>query len=214
MALKTFKHLQEIERNLNNTTKRALNETLNDLVDIFKETIEEDVYNAYTPKYYAWRTRWLLQDGVIKSHIYSNFGKGYSGQISIDETHNYPVSYGQHIHSGTNGRNNDSAKYEILDSETFIEMLNNQVKVNPNNPFHFPVVKRKPFLDDFKKEAEKQYPILFRKHFEEIGGIELRGVKKISGSYQTAGSGKGVGIGKSHNYRDSSSINNSKIFEV
>lgn len=214
MALKTFKHLQEIERNLNNTTKRALNETLNDLVDIFKETIKEDVYNAYTPKYYAWRTHWLLRDGVIKSRIYSNFGKGYNGQISIDETHDYPVSYGQHIHSGTNGRNNDSAKYEVLDSETFIEMLNNQVKVNPNNPFHFPVVKRKPFLDDFKKEAEKQYPILFKKHFEEIGGIELRGVKKISGSYQTAGSGKGVGIGKSHNYRDSSSINNSKIFEV
>ena len=195
MALKTFKHLQEIERNLNNTTKRALNETLNDLVDVFKETIEEDVYNAYTPKYYAWRTHWLLKDGVIKSHIYSNFGKRYNGQISIDETHKYPVSYGQHIHSGTNGLNNDNAKYEVLDSETFIEMLNNQVKVNPNNPFHFPVVKRKPFLDDFKKKAKKEYPILFKKHFEEIGGIELRGVKKISGSYQTPGSGKGVGIG-------------------
>ena len=82
-TIKAFKNLQEIEKNLNQGTKFALQNTLIELVEEFRNIIKEDVYNVYQPAWYE-RSWWLLEPKVIKYYI-----KVVSHVIQILKPHFY-----------------------------------------------------------------------------------------------------------------------------
>ena len=89
MANIKFNNLQEIKRYLNKQTQVALRNTLDIMRKQLKEFVKEDVYDAYSPKFYE-RTEWLLQDGVIDYYVGNSLNGSYGG-VRINTNKNYPV---------------------------------------------------------------------------------------------------------------------------
>ena len=86
MAKRVYKNLQQIEHDMQNATKEAIERTLDELEKKLNDLIDAKIYNAYQPKFYTYRTYWIKQKGVIRQRLYSAGSKGYSGQIIIDTT--------------------------------------------------------------------------------------------------------------------------------
>ena len=177
--IKPFKTLQEVEKSLEKATRQALEMTLEQLKEDFLKIIEEDVYNAYHPKFYTWRTRWLLRSGVVESYMGNIFGQMYGG-VRINTDVDYPVSYAQFIHGSRYYDEEGSLITNTFEADDFINMLNGKIKVNPNNPWNFPVINRKPFLDDFNEWAKVHYPIYFEENLKKITGSTLEPNKNTS----------------------------------
>lgn len=167
-TIKAFKNLQEIEKNLNEGTKFALQNTLIELAEEFRNIIKEDVYNVYQPAWYE-RSWWLLEPKVIKYYIKSAFGKGWVGNVVLDPTQHYFTNEENFVHS--------NPYFGDFASTDFIDMLNGRTKYSAStfkNVFNFPVIDRGSFLEDFEKYAETAYPFIFQKYFERFTGIKLQ----------------------------------------
>ena len=160
-----FKNLQEIENNAGEASKRALERTLNDLEDVFYQTVQEDVYNVYKPKFYD-RTYWLLSKNKIKKYVrYTSTKNSFSGIINLDNLYKYPISLENFQHANN---------FEEFDSDDFIKMLNNEIMPSWNNPYNFPVVYRpRGFLEHFEENVNSLYRTYFVTHFENITGVKL-----------------------------------------
>lgn len=167
MANIKFNNLQEIKRYLNNKTQVALKNTLERMKDQLKEFVKEDVYDAYSPKFYD-RTEWLLQNGVIDYYIGSGLNGSYGG-VRINTNKNYPVELEKFRHG-----NLYTGKFY---PENFIDMLNGRIADAVWNPFHFPVLDRVSFLDEFEEWANKNYVRIFKEECEKLG-INLDGSTK------------------------------------
>ena len=124
-----------------------------------KDFVKEDVYNAYSPDFYE-RTEWLLQDKVIDYYIGSAIGKMYGG-VRINTNKKYPVVLEKFQH----GNVYTGEFYP----ENFIAMLNGQIADAIWNPFHFPVLDRVSFLEEFEDWANKNYAKIFKEECEKLG---------------------------------------------
>ena len=159
MANIKFNNLQEIKKYLNKNTEKALKNTLEIMKNQLKEFVKEDVYNAYSPKFYE-RTEWLLQDGVIDYYIGNAIGNTYGG-VRINTNKKYPVVLEQFQH----GNVYTGEFYP----ENFIAMLNGQIADAVWNPFHFPVLDRVSFLEEFEDWANKNYAKIFKEECSKLG---------------------------------------------
>lgn len=159
MANIKFNNLQEIKRYLNKQTQVALRNTLDIMRKQLKEFVKEDVYDAYSPKFYE-RTEWLLQDGVIDYYVGNSLNGSYGG-VRINTNKNYPVE----LEAFQHGNVYTGEFYP----ENFIAMLNGQIADAVWNPFNFPVLNRVSFLDEFEEWMDKNYARIFREECEKLG---------------------------------------------
>lgn len=159
MANIKFNNLQEIKRYLNKKTEEALKNTLKIMKNKLREYVKEDVYDAYSPKFYK-RTEWLLQDGVIDYYI-GNVLNGSYGGVRINTNKNYPVELEEFQH----GNIYTGEFYP----ENFIAMLNGQIADAVWNPFHFPVLNRVSFLEEFEEYFNNNYARIFKEECAKLG---------------------------------------------
>lgn len=174
MANIKFNNLQEIKKYLNKQTEIALKNTLKILKNQLKEFVKEDVYDAYSPKFYE-RTEWLLQDGVIDYYIGNSLNNTYGG-VRINTNKNYPVDLENFQHG-----NVYSGEFY---SENFIAMLNGQIADAFWNPFHFPVLNRVSFLEEFEEWMDKNYVRIFKEECAKLG-INLDKVNQTENKVST-----------------------------
>lgn len=159
MANIKFNNLQEIKKYLNKKTEEALKNTLEIMKNQLKEFVKEDVYDAYSPKFYE-RTEWLLSSGVIDYYIGNSINGSYGG-VRINTNKNYPVGLEDFQH----GNVYTGEFYP----ENFIAMLNGQIADAVWNPFHFPVLNRVSFLDEFEEWMSKNYARIFEEECIKLG---------------------------------------------
>lgn len=159
MANIKFNNLQEIKRYLNKKTEQALKNTLEIMRNKLKEFVKEDVYDAYSPKFYE-RTEWLLQNGVIDYYIGNSLNGSYGG-VRINTNKNYPVELEKFQH----GNVYTGEFYP----ENFIAMLNGQIADAVWNPFHFPVLDRVSFLEEFEEWMSQNYKRIFEEECNKLG---------------------------------------------
>ena len=159
MANIKFNNLQEIKKYLNKKTEIALRNTLEIMKNQLKEYVKDDVYNAYSPKFYK-RTEWLLQNGVIDYYIGNAINNMYGG-VRINTNKKYPVGLEDFQH----GNVYTGEFYP----ENFIAMLNGQIADAVWNPFHFPVLDRVSFLEEFEDWANKNYARIFKEECAKLG---------------------------------------------
>ena len=159
MANIKFNNLQEIEKYLNSRTQMALRNTLEIMKKQLQEFVKEDVYDAYSPKFYE-RTEWLLQDGIIDYYV-GNKINGIYGGVRINTNKRYPVELENFQH----GNVYTGEFYP----ENFIAMLNGQIADAVWNPFHFPVLDRVSFLEEFEEWANKNYVRIFKEECAKLG---------------------------------------------
>ena len=159
MANIKFNNLQEIKKYLNKQTEQALKNTLEIMKNKLKEFVKEDVYDAYIPKFYE-RTEWLLQDGVIDYYVGHGLNGSYGG-VRINTNKNYPVELEEFQHGNT-------YTGEFY-PENFIAMLNGQIADAVWNPFHFPVLNRVSFLEEFEEYFNKNYAKIFKEECAKLG---------------------------------------------
>ena len=187
MANIKFNNLQEIKKYLNKQTEVALKNTLKILKDKLKEFVKEDVYDAYSPKFYE-RTEWLLQDGVIDYYVGNSLNGSYGG-VRINTNKNYPVE----LEAFQHGNVYTGEFYP----ENFIAMLNGQIADAIWNPFHFPVLNRVSFLEEFEEWMSENYASIFQEECEKLG-IDLNKsnsiIKKAANPINMGGSSN---VGKS-----------------
>ena len=169
MANIKFNNLQEIKKYLNKQTEQALKNTLEIMRNKLKEFVKEDVYNAYNPKFYK-RTEWLLSNGVIDYYIGNSFNGSYGG-VRINTNKKYPVELEEFQH----GNIYEGEFYP----ENFIAMLNGQTSVAIQNPFHFPVINRVSFLEEFEEWMNQNYSKIFEEECEKLG-INLKTTTKTT----------------------------------
>lgn len=188
MANIKFNNLQEIKKYLNKQTEQALKNTLEIMKNQLKEFVKEDVYDAYSPKFYE-RTEWLLQNGVIDYYVGRGINGSYGG-VRINTNKNYPIELEKFQH----GNVYTGEFYP----ENFIAMLNGQIADAVWNPFHFPVLNRVSFLEEFEEYFNQNYEKIFKEECEKLG-INL---EKMSSSNQNNKPKKkfefnfGIGSGK------------------
>lgn len=166
MAKRVYKNLQQIEREMNDATKEAIERTLDELEKKLYELIDSKIYNAYHPTFYTYRTYWIKKKGVIRQRLYSAGGKGYSGQIIIDTTYDYPYYPPLFVHGN---------RLEPFSSIDFLEMLNGEIP--QGNAFGFKHVDRGHFWTDFVNYCNENYTKIFNRHFKEITGINLNPIQ-------------------------------------
>ena len=162
MAKRVYKNLQQIEHDMQNATKEAIERTLDELEKKLNDLIDAKIYNAYQPKFYTYRTYWIKQKGVIRQRLYSAGNKGYSGQIIIDTTYNYPYYPPLFVHGN---------RLEPFNSIDFLEMLNGEIP--QGNAFGFKHIDRGHFWTDFVNYCNENYTRIFNRHFKDITGINL-----------------------------------------
>ena len=162
MAKRVYKNLQQIEHDMQNATKEAIERTLDELEKKLNDLIDAKIYNAYQPKFYTYRTYWIKQKGVIRQRLYSAGSKGYSGQIIIDTTYNYPYYPPLFVHGN---------RLEPFNSIDFLEMLNGEIP--QGNAFGFKNIDRGHFWTDFINYCNENYTRIFNRHFKDITGINL-----------------------------------------
>lgn len=207
MANIKFNNLEQIKKYLNEKTRKALEETFEEMENELKKIIIKDVYDAWDAEFYnTKRTYWLIREGV-ESYIKSLYGDKIAGGVRINTHKNYPVDLENYRHG-----NVYSGKFE---PESFVEMLNNQANDGYawDNPWHFPTLERKPFWDEFQEWANEHYKEIFEKKCADLG-IDLKSMggstqpkKTVSNGYHTPGSanrGVGVGVGRANVYSSNS----------
>lgn len=148
--MKIFKNVQDLHGAISSELRDALKETIHEMADKLREFIQEDVYNAYDPEFYT-RTKWLLEPDTIEDYVWNDFGKGYGAGIKINK--NSYVLYDNNLEEFQHG----NPYTDELNMDAFIGVLNGTVNGGVGNPFHFPIIARRPFLDEFEKWAEENY---------------------------------------------------------
>lgn len=167
-----FHSLREFEDTAEKATKVALNSTLEHLKRDLKEFIKDSIYNAYNPTWYE-RTNSLLQDSTLEVYIYKNTSNKVGGGIRFN-----PSYYNSH--SGENFQHSNEIR--MLPFGSFLEIMNDSSLINPNNPYHFPVIERGAFYDNFQKYTNEVYDDLFSYYFNLAMGAKpnLRGIIRKS----------------------------------
>lgn len=169
----TFRSTVEIENGLTDIAKVALDATLDEFLDKLGEIIEEDVYNKYDPDWYN-RTYTLLTDyrNMFEKYSWGYFGKGVGKGIREKE-YSLPVNPTTFLHGS--GNENTGVIYSVLDSPSYLEIMNDPNCIDNSNPFHFPTsLPRESFWDDFIDWCNDNFHTVFQKHFNEaVSSVHL-----------------------------------------
>ena len=159
-----YHSVKEFEVDAEKATKVAMDRTLESFKEELKRFIESEVYNAYQPKWYK-RTNSLLQDSTLETYIYKNVAKGIGGGIRFNpEYYNSHSERDREFHHGNEIR--------LLEFGSYLEIMNDSSKLNPNNPYNFPVVERGHFYDDFIKYIDANFNDVFQGYFNAAMGVK------------------------------------------
>lgn len=165
-ALK-FGGIEDIEKHLMQMTRAAYELTLSKMVNKLYEFIQEDVYNAYSPKWYQ-RTYTLLDERTVETYVYNNFGKGVAGGIRFNAEPYYEnMNLENYIHGNT--------YFGQLAFQSYLEVITNPMKL-PQNPYGFPSFKelhRDSFWYEFTKWAEQNFENLYATSYARVTGYKL-----------------------------------------
>lgn len=158
-----YPSLKEFEADAEKATKVAMDRTLHYFKDELKRFTKACVYDVYTPKWYE-RTNTLLDDSTLEYYIYKNVSNKIGGGIRFN-----PSYYNEHSERSKFQHGND---IRFLPFGSYLEIMNDFTKVNPNNPYHFPIIPRKPFYDIFKKFVEENFDEVFEGYFRAAMGVK------------------------------------------
>jgi hypothetical protein len=160
---RVYHNLKEFEADAEKATKIAMDRTLQYFKDELKRFVKACVYDVYTPKWYE-RTNTLLEDSTLEYYIYKNVKNKIGGGIRFN-----PSYYNEHSERDKFQHGND---IKFLPFQSYLEIMNDFTKVNPNNPYNFPIVPRRPFYDIFKKFIEENFDEVFESYFNAAMGVK------------------------------------------
>lgn len=159
-----YHNIKEFELDAEKATKIAMDRTLEKFKEELKRFIQSMVYNVYQPKWYK-RTNSLLQDSTLETYIYKNASKSIGGGIRFN-----PEYYNNHSERDREFHHGNEIRF--LEFGSYLEILNDSSKINPNNPYHFPVVQRGHFYDDFLRYVDANFDETFENYFRAAMGIK------------------------------------------
>lgn len=145
IAQRKFSNIIDLQKGVEQYCRLALEETLDELKEMLHDCIVKDVYNTKKGTFYQ-RTRILLIKDVIMTKIWNAFSADrLGGTLSFDEDlfeRSINVDNFQHgnVYEGE------------LTLQSYLEIINS--KNDWDNPYHFPVVNRNLFWDDFMDEIK------------------------------------------------------------
>lgn len=139
MPQRKFSNIVDLHKGIEAQCKLALQDTLDELKEELHKIILKDIYMVKKGSFYD-RTRILLINGILETKIWNAFGKGLGGTLSFDEDlfeRSINVDEFQH----------GNPFFGELTLQSYLEIVNSQN--DWENPYQFPIVRRKPFWDDF-----------------------------------------------------------------
>lgn len=165
-----FHNLNELEAGINTISRQAMEKTLDKMLKKLKEFIEEDIYNAYSPRWYNDRRSYYLIENfnnIFETYFWNNFGKGVKGAIKINKTafNSSPLDF---IHGS--GNPNTGEIYNQLNFNSYLEIMNNP-DVIPSGKFNFPTnadMHKGQFWDDFLNWADDNFSEIFIEEFRNL----------------------------------------------
>ena len=147
MAQRKFSNIIELQKGVEQYCRIALQDTLDELAEILHSYIVKDIYNRKKGSFYD-RTRILLIKDMIMTKIWNAFSANrIGGTLSFDEDlfeRSINVDEFQH----------GNPFFGELTLQSYLEIVNSQN--DWDNPYQFPMVKRKPFWDDFMDEIDRR----------------------------------------------------------
>lgn len=170
---RVYHNFRAFQIDTENATKSAMQSTVNYFKKMLLEFAREDIYNnAYKKKWYD-RTDWLKDDNAVEGYIYKNSATRWGGGVRFNKSAYDSVDRSDFQHG-------NPLKY--LEMGSYLEIMNNSSLLNPNNPYHFPVVRREPFYDDFLKEIKSReygFHAVFRAFFDAAMNMQNTGKPTI-----------------------------------
>ena len=139
MPQRKFSNVVDLHKGIERQCKIALQDTLDELKEELHKIILKDIYMVKKGSFYD-RTRILLINGILETKIWNAFGKGLGGTLSFDEDlfeRSINVDEFQH----------GNPFFGELTLQSYLEIVNTQN--DWENPYQFPIVRRKLFWDDF-----------------------------------------------------------------
>lgn len=160
---KLFRNNVELQKGLEHECRLAMLDTIEELTDVLKEKIETDIYGHQEGSFYE-RTNVLLDNDMIISNVWNDFGRGIGGIIRFDEdlynrSGNTTLFQHGNIYLGA------------LPLQSYLEIVNEQN--DWYNPFQFPSVNRGSFWDDFLDyiDSEGGFNEIYKKHLSEYVNV-------------------------------------------
>ena len=168
-----YHNLIEFNQDTERSTKLALERTLYKFKDDLYEFIKSDVYNAYSPKWYE-RTNSLQDKSTIETYIYKNISNAIGGGIKFNSSY-----YNEHSDRNLFQHGNE---IQFLPVNSFLAIINDWTLQGNNNPYHFPIIERRSFWDDFLRYVNTNFNDVFAEEFRKAMGIRVSATNKNVGN--------------------------------